>query len=233
MKLKINAVNHSKDQNRFCGPSIISAVTGMTTGEAARLIRLQSGKRKITGTSTLQISRALGACGIKMGKIFLYPNLNRTTGPTLAAWLRMSRGERIPGRVFLVVAGWHWQLISGRRYVCGRTGEIVSIRDKRVKRRARVAEVYLLTSENVTKPAIDVSRPKDPFASARGKTRRLAKKLRVNVEIDNADGYRQIWVLPPPDMSDEEDPLVGHVAYDWDEALDLVQTYETHLVNNQ
>ena len=41
---------------------------------------------------------------------------------------------------------------------------------------------------------------------------------------------RQILI---PDMSDEEDPLEGHVAYDWDEALDLVQTYETHLANNQ
>ena len=78
-----------------------------------------------------------------------------------------------------------------------------------------------------------MTRPKDPFASSRGKTQRLAKKLRVNVEIDNVDGYRQIWVLPPPDMSDEEDPLEGHVAYDWDEALELVQTYATHLANNQ
>ena len=233
MKLKINAVNHGKDKNSFCGPSIISAVTGMTTGEAARLIRMQSGRRKITGTSIYQISRALGACGIQLERLSEYGKLNRTTGPTLAAWLRMSRGDRIPGRVFLVVAGWHWQLVSGRRYVCGRTGEIVSIRDKRVKRRARVAEVYELTSDKVTRPDIDVSKPKDPFAASRGKAQRLAKKLRVNVEIDRGDGWRQIWVLPPDDMSDAEDPIDGHVAYDWHEALELVQTYETYLANNQ
>lgn len=40
-QLQIKPVNHGKvkaDKNRYCGPSAISAITGMTTGEAARLI---------------------------------------------------------------------------------------------------------------------------------------------------------------------------------------------------
>jgi hypothetical protein len=228
MKLKLRAITDGNDKNRFCGPSVISAVTNLTTGEAARLIRKQTGRSNVMGTHTSEIRQALAACGIET-RFYRFNSRN----PTLAKWLRESKEDRTPGRVFLIVAGNHWQLVSGRRYACGRIRDIVSIKDKRVKRRARVAEVYELISDNVTKPEIDVTRPKDPFASSRGKTQRLAKKLRVNVEIENVDGYRQIWVLPPPDMSDEEDPLEGHVAYDWDEALDLVQTYETHLANNQ
>ena len=72
--------------------------------------------------------------------------LNRTDGVTLAGWLKHTVKDRDANRVFLIVAGWHWQLVQGRRYVCGLTGDIVSIRDKRVKRRARVAEVYELRS---------------------------------------------------------------------------------------
>jgi len=234
MKLKLRAITDGNDKNQFCGPSAISAVTNLKTGEAARLIRKQTGRSNVMGTHTSEMRQALAACGIET-RFYRFNSRESQPGsgkPTLARWLRESKADRTPGRVFLIVAGHHWQLVSGRRYTCGRIRDIVSIKDKRVKRRARVREVYELFSDNVIKPTFDVSRPKDPFASSRGKTRRLAKKLRVNVEIDNVDGYRQIWVLPPPDMSDEEDPLEGHVAYDWDEALDLVQTYETHLANN-
>ena len=160
-KLKLKAITDGKDKNRYCGPSVISALTDLTTGEAARLVRKQSGRSKITGTSTSQVLDGLRACNIKAYR-WQKPGvrLNRSTGPTLAGWLKMSKEDRTTGRVFLIVAGWHWQLVSGRRYTCGRIREIVSIKDKRVKRRARVAEVYELTSDNVTKPDIDVSKPK-------------------------------------------------------------------------
>lgn len=160
-KLKLKAITDGKDKNQYCGPSVISALTDLTTGEAARLVRKQSGRPRITGTSTSQILDGLRACNIKAYR-WQKPGvrLNRSTGPTLAGWLKMSKEDRTTGRVFLIVAGWHWQLVSGRRYTCGRIREIVSIKDKRVKRRARVAEVYELTSDNVTKPDIDVSKPK-------------------------------------------------------------------------
>jgi hypothetical protein len=160
-KLKLRAIIDGKDSNQYCGPSVISALTDLTTGEAARLIRMQNGRRTIRGSYTHEVLDALRACNIKATRWQkLGVRLNRTTGPTLAGWLKMSKADRTPGRVFLLVAGWHWQLVSGRRYTCGRIREIVSIKDKRVKRRARVYEVHELTSDNVTKPEIDVSKPK-------------------------------------------------------------------------
>ena len=62
MPLKIKSVNHGTakaDKNRYCGPSVISAITGMTTGEAARLIRTISGVKSVKGTSTRQVRNAL------------------------------------------------------------------------------------------------------------------------------------------------------------------------------
>lgn len=66
-------------------------------------------------------------------------------GPTLAQWLKDTKADRTAGRVYLIAAGLHWQVISGRRYCCGLTGEIVSIKHKRVRRRARVTGVWELT----------------------------------------------------------------------------------------
>ena len=52
--MKIKAVNNStSDVNNYCGPAVISAVTGMTTGEAARLIRHVSGQKMVNRFSYL------------------------------------------------------------------------------------------------------------------------------------------------------------------------------------
>jgi len=232
MKLKIRAIDDGNDKNRYCGPSVISAVTSLTTGEAARLIRKQTGQKMVKGSSSSEIKRALEACNIDVRPYRVYDanklamRLSRKKGPTLAAWLKLSKSDRTSNRVFLLVAGWHWQLVSGRRYTCGRIREIVSIKDKRVKRRARVAEAYELFSDNVTKPDLDVSKPKDLNAALRGKTRRLAKKIGVEVDVYDFG----IWVAPPHDVTDEEDPLCdGHTAYEWGEALEFVQVYEEFL----
>jgi len=236
MRLQLRAIKDGKDKNGFCGPSVISAVTKLTTGEAARLIRKNTGRRRITGTHTSEIVNALLDCNIKARPYPSYDKdgervrLGTRFGPTLARWLKLSKKDRTSDRVFLVVAGWHWQLVSGRRYTCGRIRKIVSVRDKRVKRRARVADVYELFSENVTKPEIDVTKPKDPNASVRAKAHKLAKKIGVTLEVERHSGGTDIWVNPPEGVTDEEDPNEdGHTAFDWDEALEMLTYYELFL----
>ena len=166
-KLKIKPVNHGTtkaDRNRYCGAAVVSAITGMTTGEAARLVRHLSGVRSVKGTSTRQIRDAFAACGVQFTPRSYGMRLNRTNGVTLAGWLKGTVKYRNAERVFLVVAGHHWQLVQGRRYVCGLTCEIVSIKDKRVKRRARVSEVYELTSpDGMVIPHV-AKKPKNPNA---------------------------------------------------------------------
>ena len=176
-KIQLKAITDGKDKNRFCGPSVISALTDLTTGEAARLIRQQTGKKCVMGTHTSEVLNALRACNIEATRWSQKGvRLNRTTGPTLTGWLRLSKADRTPGRVFLIAAGHHWQLISGRRFTCGRIREIVSIKDKQVKRRARVAEVFELTSDNVTRPDIDVSKPKTKSNPAYYQIKKMVKQ---------------------------------------------------------
>jgi hypothetical protein len=127
-----------KDSNRYCGPAVISAATGITTGEAAKMIRELTNVRAVMGTQIWQLERVFDELNYKLTKLSGYEKPR----PTLARWLKLNKEIRTEGRVFLISAGRHWQLISGRRYVCGRTIEIVSVRDKRVARRARVKGVW-------------------------------------------------------------------------------------------
>tara|TARA_R100001594_G_scaffold132082_1_gene172113 strand:- start:181 stop:939 length:759 start_codon:yes stop_codon:yes gene_type:complete len=242
MKLKLRAIKHGNDRNQFCGPAVISAVTNLTTGEAARLIRKQTKRRSVTGTSQFEVTNALIECGISSRTYFTRDEegnrvpLGSRKGPTLARWLKLSKCDRTSDRVFLIIAGNHWQLVSGRRYTCGRVRGIVSVRDKRIKRRARVSLVYELTAKSVTKPTIDVSKPKDTQASTRSSAHRLAKKLNISLEVERHSEGTDIYINQPDWVTDEEDPLLeyqGHTAFNWEEALDFLGCYEELLAERE
>ena len=234
MPLKIKPVNHGTtkaDKNRYCGPSVISAITGMTTGEASRLVRSISGVKSVKGTSTSQVRKSLRDCNIDMQRCSFNMALSRSTGPTLAGWLKQTVKERTADRVFLIVAGWHWQLVQGRRYVCGIVGDVVSIKDKKIKRRARVAEVYELTmtaAKVVTPPA--AKKPKQTTNNFRGKAQRLAKKMGMEISIERTGyGDNSYWI----DYEGEDDYvdlgiIEGHCSYDWYEVLDKLQEIEEY-----
>ena len=222
MKIK-NVNNSTSDVNRYCGPAVISAVTGMTTGEAARLIRHVSGQRKVTGSHTFHVLRALSLCNIQNVKTTV------VTRPTLAQWLKSSKDVRTSGRVYLIVAGNHFQLVEGRRYVCGRTRDIVSVRSKLVKRRCRVETVHELISEGKIIIPNAARKPKDHAASNRAKAQRLAKKMEVKINIERhgsyygwGDRFSQYWVEGYKDVDAKGEPmdfsragiLDGHCAYD-------------------
>ena len=209
-KIKLRAIKDGKDKNRYCGPSVISALTDLTTGEAARLIRKQNGRKTIRGSYTHEVLDALRACNIQ-ARHWEKPGvgLNRKTGPTLAGWLKQSKDIRTPGRVFLISAGNHWQLVSGRRYTCGRIREIVSIKDKRVKRRARVDNVWELMSDNVTRPRdadrneIDVSKPKPRYNKGRYEAQKMIQQhpeFGFDVEPDEYGLRGSYYVQMSPEL---------------------------------
>ena len=225
MKIK-NVNNSTSDLNRYCGPAVISAVTGMTTGEAARLIRHVSGQKMVKGSHTFHVLRALSLCNIQNVKTTV------VTKPTLAQWLKGSKDIRTSGRVFLIVAGNHFQLVEGRRYVCGRTKDIVSVRSKLVKRRCRVETVHELISEGKTQIPNAARKPVDHAGSDRAKAQRLAKKMEVKINIeryyDYDNRFSQYWVEGYKDVDangedidfSREGILDGHCAYDWGEVLE-------------
>ena len=200
MKIKINPVNNGTkktDRNRFCGPAVISSITKMTTAEAARLIRHFTGERKVTGTHTHDLISSFNACGVKVQWVY---DLNTLNKPTLAGWLKHTIKERTADRVFLVIAGNHFQLVQGRRYVCGITRSIVSIKDKKVKRRSRVETVYELTaSDKITIPE-QARKPKRIADQHRPFINKM--KAKYGFEVDYERWNQTYWVSMPQDAED-------------------------------
>lgn len=169
--LKLKPVIREPKGNRYCGPAVISALTQCTTDEASRLIRSVNGKRFVTGTSYGDLTTSLGLCGIRSALLYKY----QTQRPTLAKWLEQTEQLRKPGRVFLVCAGNHWQVISSDTYVCGIIGTVVDVSHSKVKRRARVAAVWELTATAVSIPEAAKAKPavRNPDSATRAAARKI------------------------------------------------------------
>lgn len=227
--MNIHPVNHAKgDTNRYCGPSAISIVTRMASGEAARLLRHVTGKTSIKGVHTGAMSKAFAMCGIEMSpRSFVVNNLTRRENgkiikPTIAQWLAATVTTRTAGRVFLVLAGDHYQIISGRRFCCGRTKEIVSITDKRAHRRARIHSVYELIARGpITIPAA-ARKPKvrDFNAEGRRELEKFCRERGIPKGKIEYDGGIKDFVIPPCDLFRVGFSTMHH---DWDETLDRLE----------
>jgi hypothetical protein len=221
----------AKGHNRYCGPAAVSIITGIDTAEASAVIRFVNKKRSVQGTHDWEIIKSLNLLGYHVSSAAKLNPLNPKGNPTLAAWLKSD--QRDGKTLYLVVAGNHWQVVQGRRYCCGISKDIVSIRDEKVKRRARVTAVYRI--EHARKVALaDVlpAKVKDTEATVRRKARTLAAKHGIEIEAermwDGGEYYTSIIVWGQPDVCDDEarDPFYGdHYADDWADALERVQEY--------
>jgi hypothetical protein len=219
----------AKGHNRFCGPAALSIIAGIDTAEASAVIRHVSRKRSVQGTSNWEVLQSLALLGFKASSAAKVDPLNLKSNPTLAAWLK--RDERDGKALYLIAAGHHWQVVQGRRFCCGITKDIVSIRDGKVKRRARISGVWKI--EHDRKVALADVLPakvkvKDTEATIRRKARELAAKHEIEIETWlDCDGLR-IIVWGQHDVCDveERDPFFGdHYADDWTDALERVHAY--------
>jgi len=217
----------AKGHNRYCGPAAVSIITGIDTAEASAVIRFVNKKRSVQGTHDWEIIKSLNLLGYNVASAAKLNRLKPKTNPTLAAWLKSD--ERDGKTLYLVVAGNHWQVVQGRRYCCGLSRDIVSIRDAKVKRRARVTAVYRIDhARKVALADVLPAKVKDTEATVRRKARELAAKHVIEIETYlDCDGLR-IIVWGQDDVCDVEglDPFWGdHYADDWADALERVQEY--------
>lgn len=230
MKLKLNQIVDEKNNtNRYCGPSAISAVTGMATGSASKLLRIVGGRKAIKGAYVGEVKSALYKCnilaepsyptalGVKMPDGSDRRTWSQEPRVTLAKWLKHSKTIRTSGRIFLIVAGNHYQLVSGRKFTCGRVRDIISIRAKGVKRRSRVERVFELTArEGGVKIPEELFQKKQltteqkQYAKWRYEAKKLAKEHNIGIELERIDSYdnmRQYYVSMP----DEYEELAHHL----------------------
>lgn len=216
--------------NRYCGPAAISAIAGITTVEAAALIRQQSSRRSslpraaVKGTHDHEVDCALRALGFRM-TTFVYP-LNSEAAHrrvNLRRWAKdFARGED----VYLVAAGHHWILVQGRYAMCGKTINLVAIADH-PHARMFVTKAYRITKERTIEAAKVVPAPTRNKSedSARAKVKKISKERGFELERLNRNEAFPLAVWPhfPEGV---EDPHPGdHYIDSWSEALERVQEY--------
>jgi len=217
--------------NRFCGPAVISALTGLDTDQTAALIREVSGKRQVTGTSAEYVKEVLNHCGLNATYV---PGATRQT---LASWLANNAYRLNPGRVYLIAAGNHWQLVECDSYVCGIVKQVVPVDHEMVKRRARVTQVYEIKGEPRHPSLLDriekkrAQRKAELDAVAPAKRLLLKAKAEGIVEWDYWDDkeYPPSIIYPGEklrDLDDDADPYEGdHTCDLWEDAVKMVERY--------
>jgi hypothetical protein len=216
-------------KNRFCGPAALSAITGRPVDEIVLAFHATFPDKKVMGTHGWEVRQVLGLYGPTL------QFLDTPKKPTLAKWLRDNTTLRTPGRLFLLAAGHHWVVVSGRRIVCGKVKTVMSIRAY-PHRRARVTEAYEVRGtldRGLPAPVRAYKERKVKKAAAgaresarRAKTRRLAEKH--GIEIDPDEYTSTIWVYPPEGLyaSEADDPYDDeHCAAYWEEVEERVQAY--------
>jgi hypothetical protein len=215
----------AKGHNRFCGPAALSIIAGIDTTEAAAVIRHVSKKRSVQGTSNWEVLRSLSLLGFKATSAAKVDPLNLKGNPTLAAWLKSD--ERDGQALYLIAAGYHWQVVQGRRFCCGITKDIVSIRDEKVKRRARISGVWKIEHERrVALADVLPAKSKVKRDGSRRKALALANQHDIEIEVERYDGCETIIVWGPRGVELSNDPFEGdHYAEGWTDALERVQDY--------
>jgi len=221
--MKLFSLNRPARSNQYCGPAVLSFLTGQDTSECASWSRRFSYHRgAVRGSNERNMRLVLTKLGIDYVPLGSYPKSKR---PTLARWLRENKERRTPGRVYLIIAGNHWQLVTGRRYACGMVGAIVSIKNEGVKRRARVSYVWeLVIRDKLTIPEPQYKKP--TYNKERAKVYRLLKKYGEAHELTCEDDRLECWsrYVSCPDWI-HKDPTDYHIAHDWQEALGLLEMY--------
>lgn len=241
ISLKIRPVNHGtkkSDKNGYCGPAVLSILTGMTTAESAKVINASNGnlKRYIKGTSTRQMRKAFSVCGIDMVEKIKIPKHIKT----LDKWLDDTEHSR-KDNMYLVSSGHHWLIIQGNNYVCGMTKNIINMitsENTYVKKmkRTHVKKIHLLKSfsKGVKIPTNLLSKDKSKIKAHNkvyNKVKAFQKKhpeLKLSYDIEIWDSEKTYYVDSDttekiadanPQIDDYRNERYSMV-YSWDEVLE-------------
>lgn len=99
-------------ENKFCGPSVISAICGVTTDEAAAVISSITGKQKVTGVYPADLKKAFNKLGYSTTDV-------KTVGNSLYSVLMFLHGKENGMFVFMVPG--HFIAIESdgnKKYIC-------------------------------------------------------------------------------------------------------------------
>ncbi|MCB1550240.1 MAG: hypothetical protein KDJ41_20760 [Hyphomicrobiaceae bacterium] len=117
----LHTVNNDTGRTAYCGPYVVSAVTGYSISRIEDEIRRARGmpagsERVVEGTYTEEVAAALRVFGYRMDLVAQFMDLERKERPTLWTWMQKPRNAWAhyilgvhKGRVG------HWILVKGAK----------------------------------------------------------------------------------------------------------------------
>jgi hypothetical protein len=192
----------SGHRNRYCGPAALSALTGITAEDAARLLRKVTGKRSIKGCPTWGVVNALKEMGLEVKRV--------RGAKTVGKWRKPA------GRYLVVVGGrtnGHFIAVEGSKFwdsgaYGGEEGEPL----KRIARKG-LRDAFLITGR-ANKSAV----PKPPkkhqarTTSARNEAKSLMTALNVRCS-DFGDGEIELYAPDGHTFTAMGEEMHSYIAY--------------------
>lgn len=210
--MKVYKIN--KNGSRYCGPSALSALSGLGTKETAALLRKITGRKMITGVDTGDVLRAVNLLGFN----FSGGTPAGEKKKTLNQWIK-DVSSRNSKNVYLIVAGYHFMVVQGRQVICSMSNYDFMHVDDHPKRRAFVVEAYQITPSGQKVDVAKVIPPVQKKAPAVVNQTSLKymidlKNLKAVCEMFGLvltlpdDIQKTYWVEPPVDLfaDESEDP---------------------------
>lgn len=220
VKLNLYQIQHCN--NKYCGPSAISALTGLPTNQCTAIIReVNDHGNAVRGFGPQPMLRTLYALGI--GARQVRDKADKTQKKNLRTWVKdHSKGDDI----YLVIAGNHWIIVNGKHAMCGWTKDLVYVDDHPFARKF-VTDVWKLARFKAVDPSTLVpakSNANAAEAAAKRKAKRLAHEYWIYIDEIHESS---IGPYPPDDkISEEDDPFEGdHYRSTWVEVLEMVEKY--------
>ncbi len=119
MASSLNEVKNDTGRTAYCGPYVVSAITGHAIARIEDLIRahrdIPDGRKPIVeGTDTEEVMAALAGLGYEMRRINDFQDLPRKQRPTVWSWMQKPRNARVH-YILAIHKGkeGHWILIKG------------------------------------------------------------------------------------------------------------------------
>lgn len=147
-------VDHDLDTLLWCGPAVISALTGEPTSRIRDIIRRhrKEPKSQVMGTSDEDLQYCFRRLGYNMKLTHFWHSTDPRQHPTTARWLR--ENTRIPYIAYILnqlptpreKAG-HWATVLGKQYICTQTSaEWIPIEAGVPTARSRLSSVFTISS---------------------------------------------------------------------------------------
>jgi hypothetical protein len=230
----VSALKPVTGKNRYCGPTVIATITGVTTDQAAALGRAVLGRRAIRGMRTAELMGALDrlGCGTMLEEVFA----SRRDRPTLQRWMA-ERPESMRKVPLVVLVTNHWVAVHGDLVVCAKQRREKRLIASAAARLSKVVRVWAVTLPQGPIKLPDELKRKPPAIDPgqRQKAKRIADKLGLSVERNTAwktiDITIDDWLVLGAKLgAEDEDALAdwlseeGSVHYSWGEAAGALES---------